>query len=56
MKIGKWNSRKLLVTLLSAAAGFLYPPLVPLIVKLAPTYVGVQGIVDAVKAWKAAQG
>ncbi len=50
-RLGKWNSRKLLVTLLAFAVAHFFPALMPLVLKLAPTYVGVQGAVDAVTAW-----
>jgi len=42
----KWKSRKLWVTIAAAVAGALYPPVLPLVAKLAAVYVPVQGAID----------
>ena len=43
----KLKSRKLWVTVFSILAGIFFPPAVPLLTILAPTYVGAQAIADA---------
>ena len=50
--IEKLKSRKLWITILGILAGVLYPPAIPLLTILAPTYVGAQGIVDAAEKLK----
>lgn len=51
-KLWKFISRKLFVVVLGTAAAYFWPPLLPLLVKVVPLYVTVQGIVDSVTAYK----
>lgn len=44
----KLKSRKLWITILGGVAAALFPPLIPVITILVPTYVGGQAVVDAV--------
>lgn len=48
----KLKSRKLWITVIGILVGVLYPPALPLIKILAPTYVGAQAIVDAAEKLK----
>lgn len=48
----KLKSRKLWMTIGAVALGLFYPPAVPLLTILAPTYVGGQAVVDAITALK----
>lgn len=48
----KLKSRKLWITILGAVLGVVYPPTIPLLKLLVPTYVGGQALVDAAAAFK----
>ena len=52
MKTNKLKSRKLWAFVGSIALAILYPPAIPVLKLLTPTYLGAQGAVDVVQALK----
>ena len=52
MKENKLKSRKLWAFIGTVVVGFAFPQLIPLLQIAAPSYIGVQGAVDLVKALK----
>lgn len=48
----KLKSRKLWITILGAILGVVYPPAIPLLKLIVPTYIAGQSVVDAAAAIK----
>jgi len=55
MKENRLKSRKFWAFVGAAVLSIAYPPAFAVLKIMAPTYISTQGVVDAVKAWKAAK-